>query len=642
MLNNIAGAANLNAYVNDKIRRVREGESSFLALFDFMFSERENIFWEESDGYRIIRTTYGESADRIRLRTASLFAELNRLNIPSDAVIGLYMNNSLDWIEIFWSILLSGRRPLLLNLRMSDEMLESVLESTDAAAVVSDGKVFSCPTFTADRITAASAPAGADICGDEILLCSSGTSESVKICAYTAGEIIAQISNAAEIIRENKRIKQHYNGYIKQLTLLPFYHVFGLFAVYFWFGFFSRTFVQLPDMSPQTLLNTVRKHKVTHIFAVPMFWDTVYRNALKTIRSRGEKTNQKFHKAIKLADRPVVGPLLRRTAFREIRENMFGESLLFCISGGSAIRPEVLRFFNGIGYHLANGYGMTEIGITSVELSVKARVLNLGSIGKPMRSVRYELTEDGILQVSGDSVAHAIVEGGVRRELRERSILTNDVMQCREGRYYIQGRLDDVIISPSGENINPDIAEQAFDLPAAKGFCLIPLQENGQTIPALVVSVKRYTSPGQIAELSGQIREQLEGSRLAGQVTKILFVTDELMAPNEIKINRKRLVRQYQEGSLHPVGDSRSGDWDHVGMMEMQVIELMAGVLDKDPDDIGPESDFFLDQGGSSLDYYMLVGKLQDEFGVSLQNELSQTLSTARKIVAFLMERASA
>lgn len=66
-----------------------------------------------------------------------------------------------------------------------------------------------------------------------------------------------------------------------------------------------------------------------------------------------------------------IGRMLLPIAFRRMRENLLGESVPCGITGGSAHRRETLNSFNGIGYHLANGYGMTEIGIMSVELSEK-------------------------------------------------------------------------------------------------------------------------------------------------------------------------------------------------------------------------------------------------------------------------------
>ena len=199
--------------------------------------------------------------------------------------------------------------------------------------------------------------------GEEILLMSSGTTSMPKICVYTAEEFYNQIRGSYGIIRRCAQMKKHYEGSLKQLTFLPFYHIFGLTAVYVWFAFFSRTFVRLNDMMPQTIVNTIKRHKVTHIFAVPLFWEKVRDQALSTIKNRGEETYKKFTRGLSIAEKigdiPLLGDLFIKIAFREVRENLFGDSICFLISGGSSVSPEVLKFFNYIGYHLANGYGMT-------------------------------------------------------------------------------------------------------------------------------------------------------------------------------------------------------------------------------------------------------------------------------------------
>lgn len=638
-------AGNVDQYISSKLEKARGVEKNFDNLFQMMFSERDEVLWETNDGFSIYTTTYGQCKDRILRRAVTLAEKLEACGIGRDRAIGLYMENSLDWIEVFWCILLCGCRPLLLNLRMSDSMLTGALDTVCAAAVISDGKAFPGCTIQAREITEADTQMQCTACGGEILLLSSGTSGSVKICAYTAKEIFAQVSAAAGVLRENKRMQRHYEGSIKQLMLLPLYHVFGLFAVYFWFGFFSRTFVYLPNMNPDTVLNTVRKHKVTHIFAVPMFWDTVYRSAMKTIRARGEKTLHKFEKGMRLAekwgDAPGIGKLFTKIAFRQVRENMFGESIQFCITGGSAIRAETLAFFNGIGYHLANGYGMTEIGITSVELSEKKRMLNSGSIGRAMSSVRYTKLESGELEVCGESIASAIIEDGVRREIANRTIRTKDLVRVEDGHYFTLGRMDDVIISPTGENLNPDVVEQMLDLPETQGFCLIPAQEDSRVIPVLVVSVKRYMSPEWLAALRERIQRQLEANRLSGQIGRIEFVTDGLMLPQEIKVNRKRLARNYQEGRLHPAQAGARGGEEARTMLEERVVQLMAETLDKQDCEISPEGDFFLDYGGTSIDYYVLMGKVRDEFDADLYGE-PEKRSTARAICMLIEERLKA
>ena len=361
----IGSYRSIDAFVRDKLDAFRAAGFSFDALFGLMFREKENVLYEQSEGYRIRKTTYGEAKAHILSRAAALKQALGTL--PENAVVGLCLNNSLDWIELFWAILAAGFRPLLMNLRLPAPLLAGALRIADCRAVIAEQGDFACPVLRPDEIPCTGEPIAAQPFGTELLVMSSGTTENVKVCAYGAEEFFYQICDSYGIIREQPLIKKHFEGNLKLLTFLPFYHVFGLIAMYIWFGFFSRTFVHLSDLSPSTIVNTIRRHKVTHIFAVPLFWEKVCEQAKKEIGNRGEKTAAKFDRALALTQklpRPLSAAF-SKLAFREVRDNLFGNSIVYMISGGSFLDPAVHAFFNGVGYPLANGYGMTEIGMFS-------------------------------------------------------------------------------------------------------------------------------------------------------------------------------------------------------------------------------------------------------------------------------------
>ena len=103
-ITNIGGYPSVNSYVDAKLERYNSSDKSFEALFELMFSERENVLWEESKGYRISKTTYAQARENVLIRAARLRELLP--NAKESAVVGLYMDNSLDWIEVFWAILL--------------------------------------------------------------------------------------------------------------------------------------------------------------------------------------------------------------------------------------------------------------------------------------------------------------------------------------------------------------------------------------------------------------------------------------------------------------------------------------------------------------------------------------------------------
>ena len=604
-----------------------------------MFREEDNILFERSAGYRIVRTTYGEAKKAAKDRAAALAACLN--GAKENAVIGLYVENSLDWIITFWAILLAGYRPLLLNMRLPDGVLETALRDMHAGAVISSGKTFSLPTVIADELNTYAPGALPEKCGDEVFVMSSGTSEHLKICGYTANEFYNQVLGSYDIIKKCKAVKKHFNGRLKLLTFLPFYHIFGLVAVYIWFAFFSRTFVQLNDMDPSTVVNTVKRHGVTHIFAVPLFWEKVYERALKTIEGRGEKTARKFFRGLKISrvigDLPLIGGIFTKLAFRQVRDKMFGESISFMISGGSFIPADVLEFFNAIGYPLANGYGMTEIGITSVELSAEKRVRNSGSVGVPLKGIEYKISPAGELSVRGGSCAHSITEGGVTR-LLEGWYDTGDIAERTANGYLIKGRRDDVVIAANGENLNPELIEPFFRTDGVNGAALISENTEGGSRPVLLLSVKRSMTAKKFSETKSAVKEAAVKAGIAGILGKIVYTGEPLISENDFKVNRSRLTKRYNDGSLLILPEEyfdkpESEEYDEI---TIRVRDMFAAALGTAPEDIRTDADFFLDGGGTSLDYFAMVSGIREEFGVSFPSEDGSGLNTVSAISNFI------
>ena len=128
-LNNIAGQKNIDAFVDYKIKLLEQSDKSMEALFNLMFSERDNVFFEQSQGIKTTKITYGQAYDKIQ----SLAGDLQRkVCAEPQSVVGLYMQNSADWIVAFWTIVRAGFKPLLLNTRFYDSTVEQVLRQAKA------------------------------------------------------------------------------------------------------------------------------------------------------------------------------------------------------------------------------------------------------------------------------------------------------------------------------------------------------------------------------------------------------------------------------------------------------------------------------------------------------------------------------
>lgn len=632
----LSGYSNVNRYVREKLNLLRSSDRTFSALYTLMFSEGDNVIAEKTDGYKIIKKTYGESRECVEALARKLSAAAKGL--PPGSIVGLYMQNGVEWIECLWAILKCGFVPLLMNTRMEGERLAGLLKEYGVPLVISDGKTFACRTLIYSEIS--SSEEQADVDGqwaDELIVMSSGTSAHVKLCVYSGANFADQIEDSTRIISRSKYVKKFYKGSLKLLAFLPLYHIFGLAAMYMWFGFFARTFVFLKDYNPDTILRTVKRHNVTHIFAVPLVWNKIYAEFYKGLAERGEKTVKKFNRAYALFKKTGGGPLSRRV-FKQVRDNIFGESVQFTITGGGAISPEVLTFFNTIGYYLCNGYGMSEVGITSVEISPRAADRNSGSVGAPFSHVEYAVDETGELLVRGSSVASRILCAGQEITIDGQWFHTKDQAKMVGKRIFLLGRNDDMLVGADGENINPDWVESRMFIKDALGYCLVGSHKGGEVIPVLVVQVNAFASEKKLAEIRERAQEELTRLALAGSVQTIALTDMPLILENDFKMNRRRIAEALDSGKLRLLTENDADACRSEDALFCRVRAIFAEALDKDESEIGDDMHFFFDLGGSSLDYFAMVSAVQNEFRVSFPVGSEGSLSTVKQFCEFIRE----
>ncbi|MBP5617851.1 MAG: AMP-binding protein, partial [Clostridia bacterium] len=484
----------LRRLVAENCRRLEGSDKTLASVYEVMFRLGDAVLAEYDDGFRVQKTTYAQAKARIEEASAALREKIG----ATHGYIGLEMENSVDWIVAFWAILRSGNKPWLVNTRHPKSLSERIRRDLGVSVILCAVPGALEATYLPVSELTGAAPCPPDF-EDEFALATSATSLNEIVCFYTGRQVTAQLLNTKGILRDSKRVAFHYHGSLKLLAFLPFYHIFGLFAVYFWFTYFGRTLVFLRDYSPDTILSTCRKQEVTHLFAVPLLWHTVEKQVQKELDRQGEKATRRFWRGIRLGTAlqqvaPYAGAKLARRLMREVTDRLFGRSIQFCISGGSFLRPSALAMFNGMGYPLHNGYGMSEVGITSVELGVRPKERNRNAVGKPFDNVAYRLDEAGVLSVKGEAVCADRMINGERRPMGEWYATGDRFAADADGRYTVLGRVSDVVIGENGENVDPDRIEEGLTLPEAANFCVLGLGEGADETLSLVVQVSPYLS----------------------------------------------------------------------------------------------------------------------------------------------------
>lgn len=616
----------LQDYIDYNINALLNSKRDFKAIYEIMFRDNGLVLAEAEIDYRIRKYTYAEVKGYIENASGFLYSKIG----ASHGYVALEMENCLEWIVAFWAILKSGNRPFLVNCRHPKSLSEAILKTLGIKTIIGMGSTnltgefvdFSEFTLTDDSY----AKCPEDVFENEFAISTSATSLHQSICFYTGAETSKQILDAESIVKESPRMATGYHGSIKQLAFLPFYHVFGLFAVYFWFAFFGRTFVFLKNYSPDTIVRTCRRHEVTHIFAVPALWHTIEKKAMAEINRRPARKRRAFKTGLKICTDiqnifPYAGTNIAKFIMGEVTDSIFGPSIVFCISGGSYLKDTTLKLFNGIGYPLHNGYGMSEIGITSVELRYRPKERNLNSVGHPIGNTQYKISDHGTLLVKGESISNKIMIDGVVQEKNE-WFDTMDVATNDGDYWFIKGREKDLVIGDNGENINPDVIEQLFEIPYAKNFsCYGEERSNGEVL-AMVVRIENNATKEETDAICEYINKVNDTLPQTSRIKRFYFTYDPLMSEQAIKVSRAYLKRGIKNGDikLMKMKEFMPKAATQVPLADpeilKQVTKIISDVLEKPESEIAPDANIILDLGASSLQYFAILSGITDVYGV--------------------------
>lgn len=652
--NPYANLRSVKKFAKSECALLSNSNQTFADIYNIIF-QRDLIMAETSCGTQITTYTYAWGKEKIEKLVTGIWQRTNR---ATDKFIALSAPNSVEWVLLFWAVLKSGNKPYLVNLMQPVELTMSILQTLEVDYVISveqPADYGKQQLLYADLLAAGSdggaEPENQPVFGNEIAITTSGTTLKEKICIYSGKEIAQQILNSKQALAWNSDIGRSYHGRIKTFAVLPLYHIFGLEATYLWLSFFGATLVFPENMAPETLLRTIRVHEVTHIFAVPLLWRTIEKTVLREVAQRDQKTQDKFKKGIKLSLAlqnlwPHLGEKVAGKLFAEVREKVFGDSVRFCISGGSPIQESTLELLNAIGYELINGYGMSEIGIAAANFSQKPKDRITTSIGRPFSSLQFRLDAQGQLQVKGDSICKKVI---INQELIQSDewFQTGDIVTMDEtGKYYIQGRTSDIVINENGENLNPDFAEKAFDLSGAKCFSVLGDEKNENLM--LVVQIPhdmtREAKEGLLKEIAF-CEKKLPGVYC---IKKTWFTSDALMDETEIKISRAKVKRGIADGSIRlfsTVEEITAEDRTNDSELKKKLRGIFAEILDVPETEITNTGHFMKDLGGSSLDYFALISRLGEEFEITVDfetadfSDFSYSLNDFEKIIGEALEK---
>lgn len=243
----------------------------------------------------------------------------------------------------------------------------------------------------------------------------------------------------------------------------------------------SVTYVSKPPTAP-VLLPALKEVRPTVVLSVPLIIEKMFKaRILPEIRKK--RLVRTAYKA------PALRKMIHRKAGRKLMQIFGGALQTFCL-GGAAVAPEVEKFMKEAGFPYAVGYGLTETSPLVSATNVQGT--RLYSVGRPMPGVeiRIDYSRNKHTEMEEEDESQSVRSTGTSRDDGEILVRGPNVMKeyyndpeltaetitedgwlrtgdlgafDKDGFLYIRGRLKNMILGPSGENIYPEGIESVLN-----------------------------------------------------------------------------------------------------------------------------------------------------------------------------------
>lgn len=416
------------------------------------------------------KVTYREFAERVE-GLVDVFLEAG---LSSGNKIVLYSNNMPNWAAAYFAAVVSGMVIVPVLPDFSGAEVDKIIRHSDAKALVVSDKLYSkiseevideldlvvrtvtlipvkfCPAEVRGKV---SEPAHDDLAA---IIYTSGTTSSPKGVMLSHGNLCSQLYmvNILQPIYENDVF----------LSILPLAHTFEC-SLGMLLPFMRGASVVYLDKPPtaSVLIPAMRKVRPTIMLSVPLIIEKIYKGKILP-----QMSDSRFKAAIYKTS--WGRKMFHRMAGKRLK-TLFGGRVRFFGVGGAKLDPRVERFLFEAGFPYAIGYGLTET--SPVLAGANPSMVRHQSTGPMLIGIMARLdnvnpdTGEGEIVVKGPTVMMGYYknpEATADSFTSDGWFRTRDLGKFdKDGYLYIKGRLTNMILGPSGENIYPEEIEQVIN-----------------------------------------------------------------------------------------------------------------------------------------------------------------------------------
>ena len=622
----------------------------------------------ERDG-RKEQYTYADLRE-LATRAAAFFASHG---IKSADRVILFSHNAPEWGMTYFGVLKAGATCIPIDAESSTSEIVNFAGAGDAAAIVISAKLLEEHSDLRDKLTAAGLKDIRVWTFDEVfelptqevederiallpqrispqsvasLIFTSGTTGRPKGVMLSHRNLTSMVSMLASVFDMDTS-----DGV---LSVLPLHHTFE-----FSTGFLTplsrgAQITYLDELNSESLAKAIKNGHVTGMVGVPALWELLHRRIKTRLHERSKLVGDtadllmKFNAWLRDNTPLNFGQLL----FYPIHEGMGGRVRYF-ISGGSALSEKVQRDFQGLGFTILEGYGLTEASPVLTVTRPDNRMLS-GTVGRPLPGVQIDIKNpdaSGVGEViaRGPNVMLGYFgnEEATRETLVDRWLFTGDLGRLDEdGNLYLVGRSKDIIVDTNGKNVYPDEVEEVYqDSPYVKELSVFGLPDGiGEKVACIVVADKEYDIALSDAELRIKIEEHFRevSARLPyyKRVKVLHFSDEELPRTATRKVKRREvlsMVQQMEAGRSGEVGLER----EEVSGDAAWLAEIVASVSNRSVQEITMNARL-ADLGFDSLMFVELAAAVENAGGSLSAPERLNEVQDVRELLTVVDRVASA
>ena len=428
------------------------------------FSSR--IAFSMIDGEDVSYKEVGERIEKIQ-------EMLLNAGVGAGDKVAILSSSMPNWGVSYFAITTAGMVAVPILPDFTSSELELIIEHSEAKAILVSDKLYTkLPKNLVDKLNIVIRTKGLNIISQQVkeraekripqpddlavIIYTSGTTSKPKGVMLTHYNISAQTTIIPPLF--------DYNQDDVLLSILPLAHTYEC-TLGMIYPFSRGAHIHYMDRPPtaSALMPALAKVRPTVIASVPLIMEKVYRGKVLP-------TFQKSPLMRKLYSWDWSRKLLHKVAGVQLKK-LFGGRMRFFAIGGAKFDTEAERFLFEAGFPYGIGYGLTETA--PLVAGCVGDMVRIGSTGPALPDVQIRLDDINPDTGQGEIVVKTpcCMKGYYKNEEATKSVFTEDGWFRtgdlgaidKDGWIFIKGRLKNMIVGASGENIYPEDIEEVLN-----------------------------------------------------------------------------------------------------------------------------------------------------------------------------------